>query len=98
MGSISHRFNEHHIRANHNQSKKINHIANFGKTKVRPVSKLCTVLGNLEDQIKVITTSKLEYRQTGAGQSMLKDDLNSYISLVLYKLFVFWQIGSSGQY
>ena len=85
MRSLSHRFNEHHIRANHNQSKKINHIANFGKTKVRPVSKLSTVPGNLEDQIKVITTSKLEHRQTGAEQSMLKDDLNKVVHLKCYK-------------
>ena len=66
MENLSHNFNEHHIRANHNQSKKTNHQGNFSKIKVRPVSKLCTVSGKFEDQIKVITTSKLDYHQTGA--------------------------------
>ena len=67
MGSLSNHFNDHHIRAYHNQSKKTNHQANFGKTKVRPVSKLSTIPGKYEGQIKVITTSKLEYCQTGAN-------------------------------
>ena len=74
----SHHFNEHHIRANHDQSKRTNHQGNFSKAKVRPVSMLCTVPvpGKFEDQIKVITTSNLEHRQTGAEHSMLRDDLN----------------------
>ena len=74
----SHHFNEHHIRANHDQSKRTNHQGNFSKAKVRPVSMLCTVPvpGKFEDQIKVITTSNLEHRQTGAEHSMLTDDLN----------------------
>ena len=64
MENLSHNFNEHHIRANHNPSKKTNHQGNLGKAKVRPVSKLCTVPGKFENQIKVITTSKLGYHQT----------------------------------
>ena len=74
----SHHFNEHHIRANHDQSKRTNHQGNFSLAKVRPVAKLCTVPvpGEFEDQIKVITTSNLEHRQTGVEHSMLWDDLN----------------------
>ena len=48
MENLSHNFNEHHIRANHNLSKKTNHQGNFSRTKVRPVSKLCTVPGKFE--------------------------------------------------